>query len=209
MPIETLTLEILALIVAIAAVVVALFQEWLRAKLFPPRLSLSLLSDKGYPADVDLDWSDEYGAHHKRKEKARFYHLVVRNTRRWSKAHQVQVFLVKVEVPGNGGTVLEQWTGDIPLRWRYQESNPVVRTIGPDAQCDLFNVVRGKWLELCPLFRPEELPGRWKGGVTIRLTLQLRSLELDLSPMTIHVAWDGEWDDGEAEMKRHVAIQVL
>ena len=200
--------EILTLLIAVTAVLVAIFRDWFRVKLFSPNLSVTLDRQQGYLADIDLLWSDEDGTHHSRKEKARFYHLNVKNTRRWSKAQQVQLFLVAVEVHGEGGTVQESWTGNIPLRWRYQESNPLVQTIGHEAQCDLCTVVRGKWLELNPLFRPDELPGPWKDAVTVHLSLQLRSLEIDLEPMKIGLIWDGKWEDGEIEIKRHFMLKV-
>src|SRR5207244_2254587 len=89
----------------IGAVLVALFGDAFRAKFFPPKLSLELSNGNGEAIRVQVG-SD-------RTEQARYYHLRVANSRRWSPANEVQIVLLQVEEPGLNGDLQVIWRGDI------------------------------------------------------------------------------------------------
>lgn len=192
----------------IAAVLVALFGQAFRSKFFPPKLSLSLVNPGGEKTPVNLTWF-ENGEAKSRLEDARYYHLRVSNQRRWSPANQVQVFLLRVEEPGPDGELQTTWIGDVPMRWRSQESFPVARTIGPAADSDLCCVVKGKWLELLPLITPYSLTAKRSGAASIVLSLQLRANEADSGILRVQISWDGRWEEGMQEMMRHLVVKVL
>jgi len=119
------------------------------------------------------------------------------------------VFLLRMEEPGPDGELRTTWVGDVPMRWRSQESFPVARTIGPSADADLCCVVKGKSLELLPLITPYSLPAEWNGNARIVLSLQVRSSEADSDIVRVEVSWTGGWEEGTQEMMRHLVVKVL
>lgn len=189
----------------IGAVVVALFGDAFRAKFFPPKLSIRLLSTSGEKTQVTLSWV-ENGQQLDRREEARYYHLHVTNARRWSPAHQTQIVLLAVEEPDASGRSEVVWSGDVPLRWRHQEVFPTLRTVGPDTCADLCSVVRGKWLQLQTLIAPHNLDVVRRSPTTMIVSIQARSNEADSNIARLKIAWDGKWHDGAQEMQKHLVV---
>lgn len=199
-----------SLVVAIgtlAAVVVALFGEWFRAKMFAPRLRLALASPRGDATPVTL----MAPSGESRIEQARYYRVRVSNQVRWPKATQARVQLIRLEEPGPDGQLLLKWTGQIPLEWTHQQIVPFERTIGPDASCDLCSVVKGKWLKLHPLIMPANLAdlALRRSAADITVNLQVTSSEADSGIYRFRMAWDGQWNDGETEMAQHLVVRPL
>ena len=190
-------------VATVAAVLVALFGDWIKARLFRPNLSVSLVSSGGeLTTAVLLSPNGET-----REEKARFYHLRVRNLVRWPTATQVQVHLIRLEEPGPDGELKLKWAGDVPLRWKFQEIHPIARTVGPYADSDLCSVVKGKWLELHPLIVPNNLPARRREKTDIVVSVQARSNEGESNIRRFRISWDGQWEDGESEMIHHLVVK--
>lgn len=189
----------------LAAVFVALFGDWLKAKLFRPDLTLSLVNPRGeLTTAVLMSPSGET-----REEKARFYHVRVSNRVRWPTATQVQVHLIRLEEPGPDGELQLKWLGDVPMRWKSQEIQPLSRTVGPVADCDLCSIVKGKWLELHPLIVPNNLPARRREKADMVVSLQARSNEGESNIYRFRISWDGQWQDGESEMVHHLVTKEL
>src|SRR5712691_4753665 len=67
-----------AAIATLAAVLVALFGDWIKARLFSPKLVLSLRNATGERTTVTLQWQTEQGLQ-QRIEEARYYHVRVSN----------------------------------------------------------------------------------------------------------------------------------
>ncbi|MGA2327057.1 MAG: hypothetical protein ABSH05_12315 [Bryobacteraceae bacterium] len=185
------------------AVVVAIFGEKLRAKFFPPRLSLRFICPEGEGTTLTRKDSGEVA------DDVRYYHLRVSNERRWSAAREVQVFLTRVEEPGPNGDLHVVWAGEVPIRWRDQEVVPLLRTIGADADCDLCRVGRNTGLSLMPLISPNNLNAHHQGSCRLVASLQARSNETDSEVARIEISWDGSWEHGDMEMKRHLAVRPL
>jgi hypothetical protein len=141
-------------------------------------------------------------------EAGRFYHVQIFNSARWPAATQVQLNLLRIEEPGPDGEWQMKWAGEVPLRWSLQEIRPLTRVIGPPALCDLCSVVKGKWVELHPLIVPHNLAqrGRRREKVQMIVTLQAQAAEANSGLVRIKIAWDGRWEDGEAEMAKHLII---
>lgn len=194
----------------VAAVVVALFGERIRLKIWPPELSLSLTEPHGDRTPVSVISTDENGVQHERVEDARYYRLWLSNGRRWSPANQVQVVLLRIEQPSSdGGRFITTWTGDVPLTWTNQPLYGLLRTIGPPAQIDLCTVVKGKWLELHPLLQPNNLTRQYRQPTKLILSIQAKSNEVDSPVLRIQVSWDSQWHDGAQEMAQHLVVKVL
>jgi len=186
------------------AAAVALFGQAFRAKFFPPKLSLRLLSAEGEKAVVQWHEGDKI-----RKEDCRYYHLRVSNARRWSPANQVQVMLLQVQERAANGEFQITWTGAIPLGWRHQNLYPLSRTIGASADVDLCSVVKDKWLQIHPLVEPLNLEIRRRQASTFRLMLQAQGSEAESPIVQIQVAWDGQWHDGAQEMRKHLIVEAV
>jgi hypothetical protein len=191
-----------------SAVLVALFGQAFRDKFFPPSLSIRLLSADGEHTSVRLSWPED-GVVRERTEEARYYHLRVSNARRWSPATQVQVVLLQVEEPGPDGKLAVTWTGAAPFNWRHQEVYPALRTIGADADSDLCNIVKDKWLALNLMIHPFNLNSQWKQPCSLVLSVRAQGSEAESPVIRLRIAWDGKWNDGAQEMRRHLIIEEI
>lgn len=191
----------------LATVVVALFGESIRARMFKPKLVIELENPLGIPTPVQITSPNGES----RMEAGRFYHVRVSNSARWPAATQVQVNLIRIEELGPDGAWQITWAGEVPLRWSLQEIRPLTRVIGPPAICDLCSVVKDKWIELHPLIVPHNLApiARRRDHVQMIVTLQAQAAEASSDLVRIKFAWDGRWEDGEAEMAKHLIILVV
>ena len=77
---------VVAAVATLLAVVVALFGDYLKAKLFAPALSLELASPFGAKTPVDVAYSGGVV----RDLPGRYYHVRLKNTRAWPPATQAQ-----------------------------------------------------------------------------------------------------------------------
>ena len=205
--------DVLTAVGTVGAVVVALFGYFL-PKLFPPQLRVRIADVKGSRQRVQL--LDRSGAIPllTRDTWARYYHVKVTNVRRWTKAHNVQVLLLRLEEETTTGWV-ESWAGGgIPLVWQHQDATGPIRNVGPAAYADLVHVVqdvdenRAKWLELTLTFAPYGVELRYREPCALRLTLQARSEESDSEQLVVVVRWNGQWHDGATEMAQHVRLEI-
>src|SRR5262245_38395665 len=133
----------------ISAVIVALFGQAFRDKFFPPRLTLRLVT-----ADGELTIARAAGA---TETRVRYYHLRVANSRSWSPATEVQVFLLQVEEPGPSGEFRPIWIGDVPFGWRHQVISPLARTIGSEFDIDLCSVTETGIVQFYVLLTPNNI----------------------------------------------------
>lgn len=182
------------------AVVVALFKEQLQARFLPPRLRLKLLRKEGEKTQLKTESGQVV-------DDVRYYHLQVWNKRRRSPADQVKVYLVRIDEPGPSGKLQQVWVGNVPIRWRDQEFLPPFQTVGAAKDCDFFMVrKKEKALTLMPQFAPNNLKVVREGKCRFAAWLQIRSNEVDSAVMSIEVSWDGLWEDGDAEMLKHLEV---
>jgi hypothetical protein len=189
----------------IGAVFVALFGDWLRSKIAPPKLVLSLKNTVGEYSPYLL--VDQAG--HPQQIDSRWYHVRVENERPWSRANFVQTFLVRLEEPDASGAYQSVWLGELPIRWRRQELKPLTATIGYHGDDgDLCAVRRDGHLELLPLLRPYTPKTEWPGSHRMIVTLQARSIECASNLLRVEISWDGQWQDDEIAMSRHMVVKA-
>jgi hypothetical protein len=131
------------------------------------------------------------------------------NQRRWSPATDVQVFLLSVEKPAFAGGNELVWAGEVPLQWRNQQINPLVRVIGAPAECDLCNVVKEKWLELTTVIEILALQRIYREECHLTLTLQAKAQQSDSKPLRIELHWYGHWSDGVHDMRALMAVKTV
>jgi len=188
----------------IGAVVIALFGEAIRARLFPPMLVLDVARPEGLVGVVPT--VDEHG-HIKGLIPARWYHLNVTNTRRWSPVRNARVVVTRVDRRGPDGTFQQTWDGELPLRWANEEHTSKVRTIGAPARADLCALAEGSGAALIQVsVRPPEFPAVIEKDRPILVYLQARGDEGDSPVLALQIAWDGQWHAGSQEMRRSFVI---
>jgi hypothetical protein len=183
----------------LCAVIVALFGQAFRSKFFPPRLTLGLNTPDGEA--TMRRYSDGTS------EQVRYYHLRVTNSRRWSPATGVQVALLQLEEPGPDGQLRVTWTGDVPFGWRHQQLFPVLRTIGAQADIDLCSVSESRRFTLHLLLTPLNLASTRTHASPMVLSVQARGHQADSAVLRLSIRWDGQWEQGTAEMRGHLVVQ--
>ena len=193
-------------IATLGAVLVALFGDWIKAHLFSPKLNVSLRNTFGDKTKTRLEWFDENGLRQSRMADSRYYHLAVSNGVRWPAATQTQVYLQRVEEPGPDGELQTTWAGEIPMEWMHQSIYPAARTVGPVAYCDLCSVLEDKWLQLHTIIAPNNLEVLRKTKTTLVVSLQAKSSEAESPIARFKISWDGKWEAGDTEMKRHLVV---
>ena len=185
---------------AIAAL--ALWGEKIRAALFKPKLRLELSTSGERTRFVDGPEEERYPVHH--------YHLRVTNQRRVI-AHDVQVLVTRLDLLGPDNRPQPYYTSaHLPLAWRLQEIYGNSRTIGRATKADASLLyVRQEFLRITLILTPNNFPDTMAGitgGAHFWLTLVARGLESESRPLRLKIDWDGRWEEGESEMRRHLTI---
>ncbi len=198
---DTSVAEWMTAIGTVGAVGVALFGSVLRS-LVKPRLLTVLDDPAGEPQDVDIHSGGNVERLH-----ARYYHLRVRNLRRWIPAHNVQVYLLRIETPAAVG-YKTTWAGDgLPLGWQHQPVRPLRPTVGESLLADFLYVVKDKGLEILTLVQPIGVERIYRKACEFLLTFQARSDEMDAPLIRLRVRWDGQWHGAPEEMKKHLVVE--
>lgn len=188
-----------------AAAFAAIFGEWLKSKLFRPKLDVVLSTNRETLSTIKLP--DESGQ--RREHAVRWYHLAVRNRRRWPTATEVQINLLRIEQRGYDDEWQEVWRGLAPMRWRFQEVLPITRTVGPIAEFDVCTVVQNKYLQLMLLFEIPSIPVRYQDEVTLIISVQAASSESESPVRRFKISWNGSWSDSDEEMNRNLTIKPV
>lgn len=194
------------------AVVVALFLDWFRARFFPPRLALRLVSARGTPpVTAFITIAGQQGTF---QTDSRWYHLQVENSRRMSRATDTQVCLLSVGVPNAAGQILPRSTGAIPLKIRHEGIVRPGRIIGPSAEWDLCSIFKqvplggGPIFELQTIIAPTDLAVQRNQAFRMVLTFQARAIEADSNILTLELSWDGKWSDDTDQMANHLVMSI-
>jgi hypothetical protein len=147
---------------------------------------------------------------------ARHYHIQVTNTRRWAKAHNVRVVILKLEVASAAGWITTWSGGSVPLVWQGSEYLGDIRNVGPPALADLAHVVQHpvnlneiESLTLTPTFTPLGVQMRFTPSAQVRPTVQAQSDESDSRKLFVTIRCDATWEDGESEMAQHVRVEGI
>ncbi len=203
------------------AVVVALFQKDMRARFRPSSLKVELARELGYLATSRLFPPGQALPVYYRDSESRWYHLKVTNPRRLVDAvNNVFVSLLRVEQKGGDGQYYETWSGDVALNWRGEMETRKV--IGTWAESDLCWVLKDKWLQLAVRTEGVPINLKWRYRilsegketattlpVDLVVTVQARGNEVDSEEQRYRIYWNGEWKDGEKEMRQHFHVTRL
>jgi hypothetical protein len=186
----------------VAVAILAIWGERVRAAFLKPKLRLRLRGDKGELFAGGLsDPSVEPG---------RYYHLLVTNEARFPAAHEVVVFLTRLEKRGPDGEPQTVYNTDLPLSWMFpQLYDDRRRTIGSTtvAISDLF-VAHPTRLKLLPLLAPSNLPDTFQPDAHFWVTVVARGINGQSNYLRLRVNWNGQWHLGQTEMANHLKITL-
>lgn len=188
-----------------SAVVVAVLQDWIKEKL--TCLSIKLENPLGVYTPTSVLTAVD-GQLTRRPGEGRYYQVRVKNTRRAFPAHQVYVWLLKLERHDNDGVLIDRWTGEIPIIWQHQDFLPPPRTLGNPANADVCAVFSNGTLALFSLIPALNLTREYREPCNLFVTLQARSDERTSRELQIHIWWDGGWDRDDQKMLDHLTFEV-
>jgi hypothetical protein len=181
----------------IGAVIVALFGK----KFHPPKLRLEVLDPGGKLGVESIKDSSE-------NMKVRYYHLRVYNKRRWAPARGVWVVLLQVEEPGLSGPLVT-FNEALPLTWRYPVVHNRRETIGQEAAADLCAVTERRELRIPLCIKPKVFKAERAEKSEFVFTIQARGEEAESNIVRVKIKWDGNWHEGETEMKNHLSVKTI
>jgi hypothetical protein len=197
-----------------AIALLAVFGERLRATVFRPQLRLSLTSNLGERTIVGEVETKEGGSVSTRRFDTRHYHIKVTNLAVWPTANEVQIYLTSFDILAPGGRSEVKYSGALPLNWRYQTERDSphrnTRTLGAHSliEADLFYVCQD-YIQLTPMFVPNNLASRMIGAQHFWLTVVARGLNGESKPLCLRCEWDGQWHLDDIAMSEHLKITII
>ena len=190
-----------AIVGAIIAIL-AIWGEFIRSRLAGPRLAVALLNPDG----EKTKWNGPGIT----PTPTRFYHLRVKNGRRWAPAKNVRVVIT-----GLARAIADQsfatlpLSGPLQLEWQFSSMTPQYPVIGPDHTCDLGHVESNVGFSL----RTYVTPNNWQGAIAAdqRMRVEIRALadNGESEGLFIEIAWDGVWSEDTVEMRRHLVVKTV
>jgi hypothetical protein len=175
-----------------------------------PRLRISLLDSRGYPTR----YGDSQEA-----PPAFFYHLRVRNIRKWT-ANHVRVKITKLTKKYKGQVNWEQRT-PVCLVWATLPSPKLylLDVLGLDEEaCNLGFIIKGRSFQLdamdpARVGQNEKWPPGFQGFLhadeTMRLELVAVAENARSNTLYLEITWDGQWHDQPEEMQKHLVLSTI
>jgi hypothetical protein len=189
----------------VAVAVLAIWGDWIRARVAPPKL---VLDDHDFVGNLAVirrkDQSDL---------KAIYYHLRVVNRRRWISVEDCVVLLCGVSRRGVDGSFYPlPMTVPAQFMWAPAEFTPTRVTVTKDQILDFGRITEGD-----TAFRPllywqsNSFEGIVEKNQVLRYHLEIRGKNF-VSPhyQVFEVSWDGGWSHVPAEMSaKHLHISEV
>jgi len=177
---------------------IAIWGDWIKAKLIGPRLVVDILN----PMGEATQFSDGVASRH--------YHLIVRNKIKSSPAHNVRVLMTGLSRPtADGRYGNSTLSGGVQFVWQFKDSVPQFPVIGSPLICDLGNIRQDGPFTLATMFRPIYLDTTINSNQRAKVTVQAVSDECVSPPLNVEISWDGKWEEDTGRMAEHVVIKVV
>ncbi len=193
-----LFIQFITAIGTIAVAIIAIWGDWVKAKLIPPLLKINLLNTRG-----ELTKYSGSGT------PVIFYHLKVINSRPWSIAKNCRVLLkeIRIELP-NGQFKSLALNSNPSFKWTPAESTPQAINLVKEHAFDFGSLAQGS-----TTFNPEIniIPNNFQGylsaGQKVRYSLQPTADNyLSENYQVFEVAWNGHWSNDLDVMSRNLII---
>ncbi len=189
----SLGVQIAGIVVAIAVICVAIFQEKIRQWFSRPQITLSLIEPNLTSTNQQvMGW---------------YYLLKVESTR---PAPNGRVMLTRIFKRRPDDSWIEQrFSGPTQVLWQWPDIMPMSSNFGPSGLNATFAAVLQDTgvIELRMYWFPNNLPRKIEPNDPTRLCFKAVSDMAESNEVTIEIAWDGQWFEGRAEMAEHLIIR--
>lgn len=185
----------------ISAVIVAIWGDTIRAKLWSPKMSLHLCSQNG-----ELTRNNS-------GQQIVYYHLKITNQRPTSPAKKVQVLCKAVFKGTIQSDDFKQMPLTVPLQltWSYPDSSELLPTVGPEKTCDL-GVFDPNQKSFClsTYVTPNNFEAFIRADKVMRVHLQVVADNYTSgSTHRFEISWDGQIPNDLNNMSKHLTIKEL
>ncbi|MBN1663809.1 MAG: hypothetical protein JW943_09435 [Deltaproteobacteria bacterium] len=195
-----IAISILSAIGTLIVAIVAIWGDWVRAKLAPPKLTIDKHNLRGSLTNYNSG------------QKVIFYHLRVVNHRHWFVSRNCRVILKQIFKKGPDGEYHPvSYVVPLQFTWSPSEFTPIVTTINKEQVLDFGCIGEGD-----AFFKPTlySYSNNFKGYLhaqeSIRYCLEIISDNyVSKSPTIVEVSWNGQWNDNLDIMEQNLVIKVL
>jgi hypothetical protein len=185
----------------VAVAVMAIWGDWIRARIAGPRLTLSLRAG-GYltpRTNGTQTWN------------AIYYHLEVGNERPWSPARSVRVKVEGIAKRRPDGSYFPENVLPLQLTWIFpellQDRSP---TIASPSICDLgYLDQRANRFLLATYEVPFAFAGSISGGEAMRVTLVASADNGESRQVVVEISWDGAWVADIHQVQQHLVVKEV
>ena len=197
----------LAAIGTVAVAILAIWGEWFRSKFAGPKLVLVPHNFRGTDTTLSVHGGMKVQAY-----KAIYYHLKVKNNRRWASVKNCRVLLRQLHRRGPDGK-FHAVSLVVPLQfvWSPAEWAPTEQSFTDEAILDFGRLIEGtEFFE--PLFyvTSANFQGYIKANEAVRFTLQIVADNYSaIKYQVFEVAWDGKFDENLDKMEQSLRIKVI
>ena len=188
----------LAAFATLLVAILAIWGDWFRAKLAPPKLKIEAHNLRGHPTQF------------KNGKKAIFYHLKVVNQRRWLTIKNCRVQLVAIHQRGADGQFRQiMLPYPIQFTWVPAEISPLFETITHERIFDIGFLSEGDQTGFQPriIYAPLDFQGYVRSGGACRYSLQIVADNYVSQIQAFEVSWDGKWSENLEIMSNSLVIK--
>lgn len=201
-------LDALIAIGTIAVAILAIWGDWFRNKCFPPKLTIEPHNLRGNITVANKVHGIEIG----NTIRVVYYHLKVKNLRKWSMIKNCQVILAGIKRKGPDGE-FHPYPLVVPTQyiWSPAEWAPVQQNIANEAIFDFGCVTEGGTLFVPTLYvRPNNFMGLLGPNMSVRYILQVSADNYFSNRQYVYeVSWDGKFSDNMDIMSKSLVIKEV
>lgn len=193
--------DLLTIVGTLVIALLAIWGGWFRQHLASPQLQLVAQNLRGTATTTNQGTRGIY------------YHLLVRNSRKWATARNCHVMLVGLKKKGPDGQFHPVHLS-VPLQfiWAPAGFTPIRPTVTEEQVLDFIAVMESGEPKACipQLYvTTNDFEGYIYPNTSYRYYLQIRADDfVSHGPTVVEVSWDGEWDENLDEMEQHLRISV-
>ena len=195
-----LFIQLLTAIGTIAVAVIAIWGDWIKTKLTPPRLKIIVLNTRGELTKFSNG------------TRVIFYHLKVINSRPWTIAKNCKVLLKAISKELPSGQFQNQPLNTNPsFIWTPAEITPQAINLAKEQAFD-FGFLQENDQEFRPVINitPNNFQGFVKANQKIRFSLQTYADNyISEKYQVFEVAWNGNWSDNMDTMAQNLTIREI
>lgn len=214
----------------IAAVIMAMFGDRIRAAIFKPSLTLSLSNAEGEASTntvsshkIDKE-TGEVEVHESDPRNVWYFFGIAAKGTRSPILNDVVVSCIKVELTNLAGHTNTEWQGEVPVGWREQRRTYlavgtkilaipyVYHRVGIPREFKIIEAMHGKWVEIAApsIPRGSEDKFRWRTGpVNITVHLRAKSLETASNVLKVKITWTGKWPNHVNDLHKELKLEAV